>query len=106
MLLKELVEKIQSLDGFSKKDKQACLNLVTRLNKTQLQELASLIVWYEEQEKNLHRQEEGILNKVKILFTKMNRYAAKMGKKFYFKHMEQQETAENLKNLDQLLNQL
>jgi hypothetical protein len=106
MLLKELVEKIQSLDGFSEKDKKACLNLITHLNKAQLQELASLVFWYEEQEKNLHRQEKGILNKVKMLFTKMNRYAAKMGGKLYFKQMEEQETKKNLRDLDALLNQL
>ena len=64
------------------------------------------MIWFEEQKKNLYCEEKGILDKVKMLFTKMNLYAAKMGRKLHFKHMEEEETQKDLKGLDQLLNQL
>lgn len=106
MLLKDLLEKVRSLESFSEKEKNKLLRVMTRLSVSQLQELASLILWYEEQEKHLQKEETGILHKIKTLFIKMNQYAAKNGITLSFKRREEKEKTEDLKTLNRLLDQL
>ena len=106
MLLKDLVQKIKNSTALTEAQKNKCLNLIPHANGEQLHELATNIVWLEQQESTLNHEEEQMMSKLKLTFTKMNHYAVKEQKKQQLNSMEERSKAEDEGHLNSLIQDL
>lgn len=106
MTVGELVQTIQQNKVLSAEQKEKCLNLVPNLDKEHLKELASMMLWLENQNENLDAEEEALNSKVKELFAGMNKYAKKSAKKIHFTSLETKLRKQELGEADSLIQKL